>query len=72
MFGIKLIPIQGHEWCLIQTGQNHCVTTEAQKHMAIVKQAEKQVRYRPQMNTDSKFMHTNNTDITMLIFFCET
>jgi len=22
MFGIKLIPSQGHEWYLIQTGQN--------------------------------------------------
>ena len=34
------------KWCLIQTGQNHRVTTKVQKDMAIVKQAEKQVKYR--------------------------
>ena len=32
--------------------------------MAIVKQAEKQVKYRQQMYTDSKFMHMNNINIT--------
>jgi len=37
--------------------------------MAIVKQAEKQVKYRQQMNTDSKFMYMKNTDVTMFIFF---
>ena len=36
--------------------------------MAIVKQAEKQINYRQQMYTDSKFMYMNNTDITMLMF----
>jgi len=36
--------------------------------MAIVKQAEKQVKYRQQMYTDNKFMYMNNIDITMLIF----
>jgi len=44
-----MIPSKAHEWCLIQTGQNHCVTTKAQKDMAIVKQAEKQVKYRQQI-----------------------
>ena len=32
-------------WCLIQTGQNHSVTTKAQKYMAIVNKQRK-VKYR--------------------------
>jgi hypothetical protein len=39
--------------------------------MAIVKQAEKQVKYRQKMYKDSKFMHMNNINLTMLIFCCD-
>ena len=40
----KMIPSQVHECCLKQTGQNHCVTTKAQKDMAIVNKQRK-VKY---------------------------
>jgi len=39
--------------------------------MAIVNKQRK-VKYRQQMNTDRKFTHMNNINITMLFFFCET
>ena len=58
----KLIPGQVHEWCLIQAGQNHCVTTKAQKDMALFN------KQRNKSSTDSKFMHMNNINTTMLIF----
>jgi len=60
--GNKLIASQVHECCLIQTGKKHCVTTKAQKYMAIVKKQRK-VKFRQQMNTDSKLMHMNNINI---------
>ena len=44
----KLIPNQVHEWCLIQTGQNHCVITKAQKDMVLVKKQRK-LKYRQQI-----------------------
>jgi len=40
-----MIPSQVHEWYLIQTGQNYCVTTKAQKDMATVNKQRK-VKYR--------------------------
>jgi hypothetical protein len=59
----KMIPSQVHEWCLIQTGQNHCVTTKAQKYMATVN------RQRNKSSTDSKFMHMNNINKNKNFFF---
>jgi len=50
----KLIPGHKHELCLIQTGQNHCVTTKAQKDMAIVN------KQRNKSSTDSKYIQTAN------------
>ena len=48
-----MIPSQVHECCLKQTGQNHCVTTKAQK----VKQVEKQVKYRQQIYAYEQHQH---------------
>jgi hypothetical protein len=53
----KLIPSQVHERRSLQTRQNHCVTTKAQKDMAIVKQVEKQVKYRQQIYAYEQHQH---------------
>ena len=50
----KLIPDQEHERRLIQTGQNHCVTTKTQKDMAIVN------KHRNKSSTDRKCIQTAN------------
>ena len=62
----KLIPCQVHEWCLIDRTKPLC-NNKSTKDMAIVNKQRK-VKYRQHMNTDSKFMHMNNINITMFFF----
>ena len=50
----KLIPSQIHEWCLIQTEQKPLCNNKSTERYGYSKQTEKQVKYRQQMNTDSK------------------
>ena len=58
----KLIPSQVHDWCLIQTGQNHCETTKAHKiWLHLTSRETSQVQNR-------KFMYMNDNDITIFFF----